>query len=207
MTDTLSSHLRFKRKTSGCGIANRNLGGADRYDGGHHSLLRADRIASSGAAKRGQRTYDHEDVRRLSFIRRCREFDFPNRRHSLAVVIAAPWQILHRGAKAGGEPLGRTAPSTGRTAAGIDHRLAGDGLRQHMRRRGCARLCNPAGAWKRSAASRGDRDADLRRECDQEGSGTRAAAAPKTSSNVCRSAMSTSARLVRCPRSTSEVTP
>jgi DNA-binding transcriptional MerR regulator len=24
----------------------------------------------------GQRTYDNEDVRRLSFIRRCREFDF-----------------------------------------------------------------------------------------------------------------------------------
>ena len=24
----------------------------------------------------GQRTYDHEDVRRLSFIRRCRDFDF-----------------------------------------------------------------------------------------------------------------------------------
>lgn len=29
------------------------------------------------ATRRGcQRTYDHEDVRRLSFIRRCREFDF-----------------------------------------------------------------------------------------------------------------------------------
>jgi DNA-binding transcriptional MerR regulator len=25
----------------------------------------------------GQRTYDNEDVRRLSFIRRCRDFDFP----------------------------------------------------------------------------------------------------------------------------------
>jgi DNA-binding transcriptional MerR regulator len=24
----------------------------------------------------GQRTYDHEDIRRLSFIRRCRDFDF-----------------------------------------------------------------------------------------------------------------------------------
>ena len=24
----------------------------------------------------GQRTYDHEDVRRLAFVRRCREFDF-----------------------------------------------------------------------------------------------------------------------------------
>lgn len=29
------------------------------------------------AARSGsQRTYDHEDVRRLSFIRRCRDFDF-----------------------------------------------------------------------------------------------------------------------------------
>jgi DNA-binding transcriptional MerR regulator len=29
------------------------------------------------AARRGgQRTYDHEDVRRLAFVRRCREFDF-----------------------------------------------------------------------------------------------------------------------------------
>lgn len=25
----------------------------------------------------GQRTYDHEDVRRLSFVRRCRDFGFP----------------------------------------------------------------------------------------------------------------------------------
>ena len=25
----------------------------------------------------GQRTYDNEDVRRLSFIRRCRDLDFP----------------------------------------------------------------------------------------------------------------------------------
>jgi DNA-binding transcriptional MerR regulator len=33
-------------------------------------LLRA--AARSG----GQRTYDNEDVRRLSFIRRCRDFDF-----------------------------------------------------------------------------------------------------------------------------------
>jgi DNA-binding transcriptional MerR regulator len=24
----------------------------------------------------GQRTYDHEDIRRLSFIRRCRDFEF-----------------------------------------------------------------------------------------------------------------------------------
>lgn len=34
-------------------------------------LLR--RAARSG----GQRTYANEDVRRLSFIRRCRDFDFP----------------------------------------------------------------------------------------------------------------------------------
>lgn len=25
----------------------------------------------------GQRTYDHEDVRRLAFVRRCRDFGFP----------------------------------------------------------------------------------------------------------------------------------
>ena len=40
-------------------------------------LLRVDRIAAPAARQRGgQRTYDHEDARRLAFIRRCRDFDF-----------------------------------------------------------------------------------------------------------------------------------
>jgi DNA-binding transcriptional MerR regulator len=36
----------------------------------------------------GQRTYDHEDVRRLSFIRRCRDFEFsiPEVRSLLSLV-------------------------------------------------------------------------------------------------------------------------
>jgi DNA-binding transcriptional MerR regulator len=34
-------------------------------------------LLRSAARSGGQRTYDNEDVRRLSFIRRCRDFDFP----------------------------------------------------------------------------------------------------------------------------------
>jgi DNA-binding transcriptional MerR regulator len=33
-------------------------------------------LLRAAARSRGQRTYDNEDVRRLSFIRRCRDFDF-----------------------------------------------------------------------------------------------------------------------------------
>jgi DNA-binding transcriptional MerR regulator len=43
--------------------------------------------ARSGA----QRTYDNEDVRRLSFIRRCRDFDFP------IDDIRALLSLLHNG--------------------------------------------------------------------------------------------------------------
>lgn len=39
----------------------------------------------------GQRTYDNEDVRRLSFIRRCRDFDFP------IEDIRALLTLLHNG--------------------------------------------------------------------------------------------------------------
>jgi DNA-binding transcriptional MerR regulator len=39
----------------------------------------------------GQRTYDNEDVRRLSFIRRCRDFDFP------IDDIRALLSLLHNG--------------------------------------------------------------------------------------------------------------
>jgi DNA-binding transcriptional MerR regulator len=39
----------------------------------------------------GQRTYDNEDVRRLSFIRRCRDFDFP------IEDIRALLSLLHNG--------------------------------------------------------------------------------------------------------------
>jgi DNA-binding transcriptional MerR regulator len=96
MTDTPSSHLRFKRKHQGAALRIGIL--AERTGATVATIRYCEQIGLLRPATRsgGQRTHDHEDVRRLSFIRRCREFDFPNRRHSRAVVIAAQWQILHR---------------------------------------------------------------------------------------------------------------
>jgi DNA-binding transcriptional MerR regulator len=109
----------------------------------------------------GQRTYDHEDVRRLSFIRRCREFDFSiedirallSSRHNgksctEARRLAESRLVELRRRRVELQALESTIASLVTACANTC---------DAMRWRGSARLCNPAGALKRSAASRGDR--------------------------------------------------
>jgi DNA-binding transcriptional MerR regulator len=73
---TPSSHLRFKRKNR-CNVRIGIL--ATRTGTTVPTIRYYEEIGLLRPAIRqsgGQRTYDNEDVRRLSFIRRCREFDF-----------------------------------------------------------------------------------------------------------------------------------
>ena len=78
---TPSSHLRFKRKywstTVRIGIL--RIGALARRAGTTVPTIRYYEeigLLRPAARSGGQRTYDNEDVRRLSFIRRCRDFDF-----------------------------------------------------------------------------------------------------------------------------------
>ena len=81
MTDTPSSHLRFKRKHLGAAlrIGVLRIGALARRAGTTVPTIRYYEeigLLRPAARSGGQRTYDNEDVRRLSFIRRCRDFDF-----------------------------------------------------------------------------------------------------------------------------------
>ena len=104
-------------------------------------------LLRQAARRGGQRIYDHEDARRLGFIRRCRDFDFsiPEIRSLLSLMQRR--HLLHRGAQARG---GRISSSLRRklgelAGSGTDHRLAVSACAPHLRRRGGLGLRDPAG--------------------------------------------------------------
>jgi MerR family transcriptional regulator, copper efflux regulator len=95
-TDTPSSHLRFKRKHQGptLQIGALRIGALARWTGTTVPTIRYYEeigLLRPAARRGGQRTYDNEDVRRLSFIRRCRDFDFS------IEDIRALLSLLHNG--------------------------------------------------------------------------------------------------------------